>query len=134
MAEAAETKQGQTSPKGYVWSANSEDRVGPQASWGPGVPTPGCLRQREEEALAGQGAQDSNVAEGSLLLSLVVDEELCIVDCFGQQEQAARSRWYGCDQSHAHQAEYWQRCATEAPRGAGWPRDWPHPRLVAGCG
>ena len=29
-----------------MWSADSEKRVGQQASWGPGVPTPGCLRQR----------------------------------------------------------------------------------------
>ena len=41
-----ETKQGQTSPKGYVWS------TGPQASWGPGVPMPGCLRQRGSKATA----------------------------------------------------------------------------------
>ena len=42
------------------------------------------ITKAEEEILAGQGPQDSNVAEGSLLLSLVIDEELCIVDSFGQ--------------------------------------------------
>ena len=33
-----------------MWSTGSEKRVGPQASWGPGVPTPGCLRQRGSKA------------------------------------------------------------------------------------
>ena len=28
-------KQGQPSPRGYVWSTDSEERVGPQASWSP---------------------------------------------------------------------------------------------------
>ena len=47
-----EAKQGQPSPRGYVWSAGSKERLGQQASWGPGVPTSGCLRQRGSKATA----------------------------------------------------------------------------------
>ena len=33
-----------------MWSKGSEERVGQQASCGPGAPTPGCLRQRGSKA------------------------------------------------------------------------------------
>ena len=39
-----------------MWSTGSKERVGQQASWGPGVPTPGCLRQR--------GSKTTTLADG----------------------------------------------------------------------
>ena len=46
-----------------MWSTGCKERVGQQASWGLGVPTPGCVRQRGSKATTRAGRR----AECSLL-------------------------------------------------------------------
>ena len=45
-----------------MWSTGSKERVGQQASWGPGVPTPGCLGQwgRKATTRAGRPSEWQN--------------------------------------------------------------------------
>ena len=59
-----EMKQGQPSPRDYVWSTDSEDRVGPQASWGPWVPS--CHRSGRHRGAGVPHAEPQHTARPAL--------------------------------------------------------------------